>query len=586
MSFTEKSLNGNLWKAKPVDERRSEVISQRHSLPLLVSKIISTKDIPLEEVSLYLDPKLQSLMPDPSVLKDMDRVSFRIAKAIVEKQKVGIIGDYDVDGATSSALMRLFLESFGLEVIVHIPEREEGYGPSKLAFDKFLANGISLAITTDCGTSAFEPLSYAKSQGVEVIVLDHHEAEVALPESYAVVNPQRLDSSEEAQKLRKLAAVGVVFMTVVAINRELRNQGFYKNMKEPNLMQYLDLVAFGTVCDVVPLQGLNRAFVHQGLKVISQRTNLGLKTLIDKADIKEKPTAYHLGYILGPRVNAGGRVGESSKASALLASNNLVIAEKLADDLNESNKQRKEIEDYVLINAIEQLEARPQKYPIAFVYANDWHQGVIGIVAGRLKERYGVPAFVMSIEGVDVKGSSRSIEGVDLGSMIIAAKEKGILSQGGGHVMAAGFSLNEDKLEEFRTFVGEAVRKKLGDEEIVPVVEYDGVLDVLGANVELIDSMTMLEPYGAGNPEPKLVLKDCRVAKSFIVGSGHVKCFLTSTKGGSLNAMAFRAADSDMGISLLQEKGEVISVVGTLRRDNWQGKNSVQFFIEDVMKMR
>lgn len=585
MSFVTKSLSGCLWKQKLASERKAEVISQRYSLPFQVSRILAGLDIDVEDVASFLDPKLSNLMPNPSVLKDMDKASSRIADAIIKKEKIGIIGDYDVDGATSSALLRLFLEEFELEVTVHIPDRDEGYGPSKLAFDEFLKNNIKFVMTTDCGTSAFEPFSYAKSKGFDVIVIDHHEAEVLLPEAYAIVNPQRLDCENLPVDLKYLAAVGVVFMVVVAVNRELRNRGFYEKKSAPDLMKFLDIVAFGTVCDVVPLVGLNRAFVSQGLKVIAQRSNLGMKTLIDKAEIKEKPTAFHLGYVLGPRVNAGGRVGQSYKGSALLCAKNEQVAQGIADELNEYNKQRKDIEEYVMLKAIEQLEGSPQEYPIAFVFADDWHQGVIGIVAGKLKERYNVPAFVMSIEGGDVKGSSRSIKGVDLGSLIISAKEKGIITKGGGHFMAAGFSLRQEKIAEFRGFVGEYVKNKIGDEGISPVVEYDGVLDILGANVEFIDSLSMLEPYGAGNLEPKFVIKDIRVAKASTVGMGHVKCFFTSIKGGNLNAMAFRCADSEMGMALLSGKGDLFNIVGMLRKDNWQGKNSVQFIIEDVMRV-
>lgn len=584
MSFVTKSLSGYLWKQKLASERKTEVIAQKYSLPVSVSRILATLDIDIEDVASFLEPKLSNLMPNPSVLKDMDKACIRIADAIVNKEKIGIIGDYDVDGATSSALMRLFLEEFGLEVVVHIPDRDEGYGPSKLAFDKFLEQNIKLVMTTDCGTSAFEPFEYAKSKGFDVIVIDHHEAEVVLPSAYAIINPKRLDCENIPVDLKYLAAVGVVFMVVVAVNRELRTRGFYEKNSAPDLMKFLDIVAFGTVCDVVPLVGLNRAFVSQGLKVIAQRTNLGLKTLIDKAEIKEKPTAFHLGYVLGPRVNAGGRVGQAYKGSALLCARDVVVANKIADELNEYNKQRKDIEEYVMLKAIEQLEGILQEYPIAFVVADDWHQGVIGIVAGKLKERYNVPSFVMSIEGGEVKGSSRSIQGVNLGALIISAKEKGIITKGGGHFMAAGFSLREEKIDEFRTFVGEYVKNKIGDERVCPVVEYDFVLDILGATTDFIDTLSMLEPYGAGNLEPRFVIKDVRISKVSPVGMGHVKCFFTSIKGGSLNAMAFRCADSEMGMALLSGRGDLFNIVGILRKDNWQGRNSVQFIIEDVMK--
>lgn len=580
-----KSLGGNIWKASAVDERKAELIAQRFALPLVVSRIIAARGIGVDDVQNFIEPKLQNLLPDPYCLKDMEKASSYIAQAVINKERIAIIGDYDVDGATSSSVLRLFLESVGIEPMVHIPERDEGYGPSKLAFDKFNAQGVKLVITVDCGTTAFEVFAYAKSLGIEVITLDHHEAEVKLPDIYALVNPKRLDENNDYHYLKYMAAVGVVFLTIVAINRELRKCGFFKTQAEPNLMQWLDLVALGTVCDVVPLLGLNRAFVRQGLKIMSQRNNTGLKALIDKSGITEAPTAFHLGYVLGPRINACGRVGEAALGNKLLCIKDEFQAGLLADKLNDFNAQRKEIEAYVLLSAIEMLEGKPQTYPIAFVSGNDWHQGVIGIVAGKLKERYNVPAFVMSVEDDEVKGSARSIPGVDLGALIISAKEKGVLTKGGGHTMAAGFSLSEDKIEEFKTFVGEYVKSKLGEEDVTPVIEIDGSMDLLGANTDLIDSLELLEPFGANNSEPRIVLEHVRINKPSIVGAGHVRCFLTSGNGGSLKAMAFRIADTELGKVLLNSQGSVFNIVGVLRRDNWQGRNSVQFIIDDAMRV-
>lgn len=404
-----KSLGGNLWKIANCDERLSELISQRYNLPAIVARILALRDIAVDEVQNFIEPRLQNLMPNPFVLKDMEKAAKRIAKAVMEHQKVAIIGDYDVDGATSSAVLRLFLEALGVKPEVHIPERDEGYGPSIKAVDDFKALGAQLLITADCGTTAFEVLEYATAQGMDVVVLDHHEAEVKLPKIYAIVNPKRLDEENDYPYLRYMAAVGVVFMTIVAINRELREQGYFKDNIEPNLMQWLDLVALGTVCDVVPLKGLNRAYVRQGLKIMANRGNIGLTALIDKSAISEAPSAFHLGYVLGPRINACGRVGESCMGNKLLCMQDVYAANNLADKLNEFNAQRKDIEAYVMLSAIEILEGTPQSYPIAFVYGKDWHQGVIGIVAGKLKERYNLPSFVMSIEADEVKGSARSI---------------------------------------------------------------------------------------------------------------------------------------------------------------------------------
>ncbi|HIV08464.1 MAG TPA: single-stranded-DNA-specific exonuclease RecJ [Candidatus Scatocola faecigallinarum] len=579
-----KSLGGNIWKAVPVDERKAELIAQRFALPLPVARIIASRGIPVDDVANFINPKLQNLMPDPFCMKDMEKAAKRIAEAIVKKQKVAIIGDYDVDGATSSSVLRLYLESVGIEPEIHIPERDEGYGPSRQAFDEFAALGAELVITVDCGTTAFDVFDYAGSLDIPVIVLDHHEAEVRLPEVYAVVNPKRLDESDDYPYLKYMAAVGVVFCTIVAVNRELRKQGFFAGREEPNLLQWLDLVALGTVCDVVPLLGLNRAFVRQGLRIMSLRSNTGLRALIDKSGISEAPSAFHLGYVLGPRINACGRVGEASLGNKLLCSRDDFQAGQLADKLNEFNAQRKEIEAYVLLSAIEMLEGTPQEYPIAFAAGKDWHQGVVGIVAGKLKERYNVPAFVMSIEPDEVKGSARSVPGVDLGALIITAKEKGLLTKGGGHMMAAGFSLSEDKIEAFRRFAGEYVRQKLGEEDVAPVIEVDSALDLLGANTDFAAALELLEPFGAGNAEPKIVLEHVRIVKPGIVGAGHVRCFLTSGNGGSLKAMAFKIADTELGKTLLNSQGAVFDIAGVLRRDNWQGRNSVQFIIDDAIR--
>lgn len=585
ISQSEKSLSGCIWKLSPYDARQAEVISQRYNLSSLVAGIITSRGVSVNGVNNFLQPKLQTLMPNPSVMKDVDKAARKIADKIIQNQKIGIIGDYDVDGATSSSVLRLFLESVGINPIVHIPEREEGYGPSNMAFDNFKKQGIDFVITVDCGTTAFDVFDYAKTQGFEVIVIDHHEAEIRIPDVYALVNPKRLDDNNDYPYLKYMAAVGVVFTTIVAINRELRSKGFYSSRTEPKLLQWLDLVALGTICDVVPLVGLNRAFVRQGLKIMAQRQNVGLKALIDKAGLNEAPTAFHLGYMLGPRINACGRVGDASLGNKLLCCRTESEAINLAAKLDEFNSTRKDIENYVLEQAITMLDSRPSEYPIAFVAGTDWHQGVIGIVAGKLKERYNLPSFVMSIEEDEVKGSARSIPQVDLGALIISAKERGIITKGGGHTMAAGFSLNEDKIEEFKQFVGEYVKSKLGDEAIVPILEYDGILDIMGATSELANDLEMLEPYGAGNNEPKLVIKNVCFKKASIVGSGHVRCFLSSGSGGGVKAMAFRSADNELGQAILNSRNDMFDVLGTLRKDNWMGRNSVQFIIDDAKRV-
>ncbi len=578
------SLNGNVWRFADFDARAAEHLSQIAGIDALIAQILTARGIDAQNVFSFLEPKLSNLMPDPYVLKDMQKTAERLAEAVMNQEKIGIIGDYDTDGATSTSVLKMFLESSGVKVISHIPEREEGYGPSVAAFEEFKAFGANLIVTVDCGTTAFDVLDAHASEGFEILVIDHHEAETRLPKVYAVVNPKRLDEQNDYPYLQYLAAVGVVFLTVVAVHRVLRQKGFYETHSMPDLKQYLDLVALGTVCDVVPLSGLNRAYVRQGLKVMSMRQNKGIKALCDVAQVNQAPTAYHLGYVLGPRINAGGRVGKASAGSALLCARDDLTAQKLAEELNQYNAERKDIEAFVLLQAMEILEGTPQKYPMAFVYAKGWHQGVIGIVAGKLKERYYLPAFVMSVETDEVKGSARSVPGVDLGALVMAAKEKGLLIKGGGHTMAAGFSLAEEKLEDFRVFAGEYITEHLGGITPVPEIEIDAAVSLSGATVALADKLSLLEPYGAGNSEPKVLIENVKIVRPALVGAGHVRCFLASEGASSLKAVAFRAADTALGQALLNAAGERFDVVGTLRKDNWNGQENAQFLIEDMRR--
>lgn len=595
------SLSGNVWNLADIDERQAELMCQHLGISVNLAKLLLLRNVTEPQVKDFLTPKISNLMPDPSILKDMDKAANRIADAITNRQKIAIIGDYDVDGATSTSVMRLFLTYLGIETAVHIPERDEGYGPSDVAFNEFTDFGANLVLTLDCGTTAFEILDkYAKD--FDIITLDHHEAEARLPKIFAVVNPKRLDQKDDRPDLGYLAAVGVVFMTVVAINRELRNRNFYtEELPEPNLMQWLDLVALGTVCDVVPLLGLNRAFVTQGLKIIAQRNNLGLKTLMDtpdetdkpdtqkntmpkKALISEKPDTYHLGFILGPRINACGRVGKASIGSRLLCSTNPIEAEILADEMNSFNRERKDIECFVLQQAIEILEGTPQIGPMAFVASKGWHQGVIGIVAGKLKERYNLPSFVMSVEDDEVKGSARSIPGVDLGALIIAAKEKGVITKGGGHTMAAGFSLEEEQIPSFREFVSEYVAKTLNNTTPHPVLDIDLSIALTAATKQLCEELEQLKPFGTGNSEPLILIRRVFFDKAYIIGSGHVKCELKTLTGERLSAIAFKVADTNMGKEILSNTHDCYDVVGNLRLNRWNNSVNTQFIISDIKR--
>lgn len=585
MDSQQLSLGGNIWKSAAVDEGMAERMSLAYNLSPVLAHLLCVRKIAFNEVNNFINPKLQNLMPDPYVLKDMQKAAERVAQAVENGEKIAIIGDYDVDGATSTSELVRFFKAVGINPQVHIPSREEGYGPSDLAFSEFEAAGAKLVITIDCGTTAFEVLNRAAAKGFEIIVIDHHEAEAKLPDIYAVVNPKRLDEDNQYPYLTYMSAVGVGFMFLVALNRKLRNDGFYGNHPAPELKNLLDLVALGTVCDVVPLLGLNRAYVRQGLKIMAHQNNIGLKSLLKAAQVESAPNAYHLGFVLGPRINACGRVGDAVLGSRLLCCENETEAQLLADKFNALNAERKDIENYVLLKAIEQVEGQTQEYPIAFAYGEDWHQGVIGIVAGKLKERYNVPAFVMSVEPDEVKGSARSIEGVDLGALIISAKEKGVITGGGGHIMAAGFSLTKEQIPAFKKFVGEYVEERLGKEKIAPVLNIDLALALSGVTEDFADSLAMLEPYGAGNPEPLVLIRNVSISHLRLVGSGHVSCFLSSPSGGSLKAIAFRCADNDIGNALLNNNGELFDAVGQIKTDVWQGRKTIQMIINDLRRV-
>ena len=578
------SLGGNIWKLSQVDESLCARIAETYHISASVARILCLRGIGLQEAEDFLNPKIQKLMPDPYVMKDAEKAAKRIADAIEKHEQIAIIGDYDVDGATSTSILTRFFRQVGIEPLIHIPSREEGYGPSDLAFEEFKAGGATLVLTIDCGTTAFDVLNKA-AENFDIIVIDHHEAEVKLPQVYAVVNPKRLDDDNPHTHLKYMSAVGVGFMVLVAVNRELRNRGFYQNRSEPDLIQLLDLVALGTVCDVVPLLGINRAYVKQGLKVMAKMQNIGLKKLMGVLNMQEAPTAYHLGYNIGPRINACGRVGDARLGSKLLCSDNDLEAQMLAEQFNQFNMERKEIENFVLYEAIEQMEGQPQEYPMAFAYGENWHQGVIGIVAGKLKERYNMPAFVMSIEPDEVKGSARSIDGIDLGALIMTAKEKGLIIGGGGHIMAAGFSLTKEQIPDFKKFVGEYISAHLGDEKVVPVLNADCVLNLSAVNEQLAEDLSLLEPYGTGNPEPLIMVQNVRINYPQAVGTGgHIRCTLQSAMGNKVAAIAFRAADTNIGNALLNNKGEMFDALGYVHCDSWQGKKRVQFVINDLKR--
>ena len=574
------SCTGKRWLERSGDSRHALAISQQFQLPEIIGRFLDTRGITADQVEAFLDPKLTSSLPDPAHLLDMDAGVARLIQALQGQEKIAVFGDYDVDGATSSALLARYFKAVGADYQIYIPDRiTEGYGPNILALEKLIKDGTKVVITVDCGTTAYEPLAFAKEKALDVVVVDHHVAEAGLPEAIAVINPNRMD---EASEHGQLAAVGVTFLLAVALNRGLREAGYFKDWQEPDLMQWLDIVALGTVADMVALTGVNRALVVQGLKVMLRRKNAGLSALADVALIDEAPSTYHLGFLLGPRINAGGRVGESYLGAQLLATESAEEAFEIAQKLDAYNTERREIENQVLQEALEKAEQQ-KAGSVVYIAGEGWHPGVIGIVASRLKERYGLPSCVLTIEDGKATGSGRSITGVDLGACVIAARQVGIITDGGGHKMAAGFSLDHDRLDDFNAFLSERISKQIEEEGIVPTINIDGAVSVEGATMELVEVLQKLAPFGTGNAEPRFAFSNVRIAKSDVVGVNHVRCFLTGLDSKKqLAAIAFNCVDTELGRALLRHKGLPLHIVGRLRENIWQGRSSVQLLIDDV----
>jgi single-stranded-DNA-specific exonuclease len=577
-----RSFGGRRWIARPSDERTALALAQGHGLPELVGRVLSARGIDLTTADAFLNPKLKSLLPDPSHLKDMDAAASRIARAIMEGERVAVFGDYDVDGATSSALLRRFFRAAGSDLTVYIPDRiAEGYGPNAPALLRLQAEGIRLVVTVDCGVTAFDPLAAVADAGLEVVVIDHHAAEPRLPRAIAVVNPNRTD---DPSPHKTLAAVGVTFLLVVAVNRVLRNAGWWNDARPvPDLLNWLDMVALGTVCDVVPLVGLNRALVTQGLKIMAKRGNPGITALADLCKLAEKPDAWHAGFILGPRVNAGGRVGASDLGARMLSTDDPREAAELARILDQHNTERRAIEAEVLEEAMTGVEAALEDLGgLVFAVGEGWHPGVIGIVAARLKERYNRAACVVALDNGIGKASGRSVRGVDLGAAVIAARHAGLLIAGGGHPMAAGFSATADRLPELKLFLANRIAAQQVDGPLAPTLELDGMLSVGGATPDLVALLARLGPFGTGNAEPRFALADARIVQASVVGENHVRCILSGQGGERLKAIAFRSLDTDLGKALLKSGSTPMHIAGHLRPDTWQGRNDVQLLIDDA----
>jgi len=546
----------------------------------LVTQLLLTRGCAREELEAHRSPSIRAFMPDPSIFRDMDRAAERLADSVERREAVTIFGDYDVDGATSAALLIRLLRDLGLDPRAYIPDRlMEGYGPSGEALVRLKREGADLIVTVDCGAMAFDALAEARDAGAEVIVVDHHKCASELPVALALVNPNRLDEDEGRQH-GHLAAVGVAWLLGAALVRVLRGRGFFANRVEPKLLDLLDIVALGTVADVAALKGLNRAFVAQGLKVMAQRRNTGMNALIEASRLTRAPTATDLGFALGPRINAGGRVGKSDLGVRLLTTEDADEARGIAEELNRLNEERRAIEAEVQQSA----EAIEAEGAVAVVAARGWHPGVIGIVAGRLKERLGRPAIVIAIgeDGIG-KGSGRSIAGVDLGAAILAAKEAGLLIAGGGHAMAAGVTIAEDQIPALVAFLdeklAETVERAAGERALL----LDAVLAPGGVNPALVNAMEAGGPYGMGWPAPRVAAGPVRIIKCDVVGNGHVRAIVAGEDGRSIKCVAFRSADTPLGLALLgAPRDRRLWIAGRAKIDDWGARPAAEIHIEDA----
>ena len=579
MNFT--SVSGKSWIFKKFNSFDIKKYSEDYALNEIVAKLLSIRKKNIENIDLFLNPTIKNLLPNPLRLKDMDSAIKRTYKSIIKTELIGIFGDYDVDGATSTALLSRYFLSINQKTKTYIPDRKrEGYGPSIEAFNNLIKLGTKVIFTVDCGTLSFEPVKIAQNQNIDVIILDHHQSDLKLPNACAIVNPNRYDDSSQ---LNYLCAAGVCFMFLVGLNKKLRDEEWFKKNKinEPNILNFLDLVSLGTVCDVVPLIGLNRAIVTQGLKVLAKRSNLGLKTLYDLCKIESQPTTYHLGYILGPRINAGGRVGKSSHGAELLTSNDPQRVYQIASDLDQSNKERQSIE-LLLSEQVNSEVKNFQDDPVLVLSGNNWHEGIIGIVASRIKEKYNKPTVLISISKNLGKGSARSIFGFDIGTQIIKATQSGIIEKGGGHKMAGGFTIKKENISLFRDFLIKNFKKTQLDSSKIANIYLDSIIAPSALNEEFYSEIEKLAPFGTGNSEPRFVIENLKVISSKIVGNYHIKSVLIGKDGSVFTGFSWNGKNSPLEQFLNKKNKKKINIVGKMRLNEWRGKKNVEFLIEDV----
>jgi len=585
-----KSARGQAWVPRLVQTRDALAISQRYGLSEIVGRILAGRGVGLDDVDVWLDPTLRALMPDPETVVDLVKGAGRIVKAIGDGEQIAVLGDYDVDGISSTSILVQFLQAAGANPLRHIPDRvKEGYGPSIFAVEKLHGQGARVLVTLDCGTASHVPLARAKELGLEVVVVDHHQVPEELPESFALINPNRND---DLSGLGHLCAAGVTMMLIATLNKILREKDWWGDERPaPDILQYLDLVALATVCDVVPLTGLNRAFVRQGLKIMANRTRVGLVALADSARLVRGPDVHALGFILGPRLNAAGRIGSAMIGVDLMTCNDRGQANAIAQQLENWNKERQAIELGVVDQADMQAQAAMGKsgnLPALVVAGKDWHPGVLGLAASRLKERYKVPSFVLGIakDSGEATGSGRSIKGVDLGGAVQAAVKAGIVKKGGGHAMAAGLSIDENRIGDLRAFFEETLA---GETELAKQnqsLKVDAALTASGATIALIEQIETAGPFGAANPSPMFAFPAHRVVYADIAGTDHVRCTLAAADGSRIKAIAFRVADTELGELLLTERSMPLNFAGRLAINDWGGRREPQLFIEDVARVK
>lgn len=581
------SVTGQAWRNRLTDHRGAQAISQKYDLPDILGRVLAARGVAQDAVEAFLSPTLRDLMPAASTMCDLNEGAARIADAIVTGEKIGVIGDYDVDGISSSALLHRYLAQLGANFLIHIPHRlDEGYGPNENTLDRFKTEDVDLAITVDCGISAHDPMSHAKALGIEVVIVDHHQAGLELPQAHSIINPNRQDDlSNQGQ----LCAAGVCFVLLAKVHAHLKNIGHFNDdtVAEPDLLGLLDLVALATVCDVVPLTGLNRALVRQGFKVMARRDNRGLAKLSDAAGLRRRPDVHAAGFVIGPRINAAGRLGFSEKALDLLTTADPARAAGIAQELEAFNKQRQAIELEVFDQAIAQGQkaiGEAADTPLLIVTGEGWHPGVLGLVAGRLKERFGRPAIAVGFEpGGTGQGSGRSIPGVDLGGAIRDAVTLEHLIKGGGHPMAAGITLDKSKLGDFRAFMEERLLEATDAAISSARLDIDGAMSAGGATIELIELLDRAGPFGMGNPTPRFVFPGHRIAYSDLAGQEHVRCTLVGPENKRLGGIAFRVLGAPLGELLLSSGEQPVHVAGRLSINDWGGKRTAQLMIDDAV---